>query len=59
MFLFCSCGIKDELSMYAYRRKPAYWLGYMPGGVRDLEREGFLTICVHCVSSVGNKRCFH
>ena len=47
--------------MYARRSKPAHWLGYMPGGVRELEREGFLTIIVHCVAShpTGQGTCYH
>jgi hypothetical protein len=45
--------------MYAYRRKPAHWLGYPPGSVASWSREGFLNVCVHCVGSVGGTRCFH
>jgi hypothetical protein len=56
------CGSPESMSdlgMYAYRRKPAHWLGYPPGSVASWSSEGFLTVCVHCVGTVGNRRCYH
>jgi hypothetical protein len=37
--------------MRSRRRKPANRLGYMPGSVRGLARDGFKTIIVHCVGT--------
>jgi len=45
-----------KFGMKQRRRKPARWLGYMPGSVRGLARDGFKTVTVHCVGTQPIKR---
>src|SRR5687767_14722380 len=52
-------ALRHASPMRKRRRKPEHWLGYMPGAVGELSREGFATVIVHCVGNRDHKRCWH